>query len=598
MTYSLRIVRLFILLNVKGEMKMSEKLTGYPSIDKPWLKYYSDEAINAPLPECTIYDYLYENNKDCSDDIAINYYGRKITFGELFENIDCTAKGFAALGVKPGDIVTVALPSVPEALYAVYALNKLGAVANMIHPLAGKQEILHYLNEVESNVAVLFDGTYEIMGSSIGETRVKHAVVVSAADSLPFGVKLLYGLKHKSAKLPPKSTFLTWKHFLNGGVGTALPIVKKNPDEMAIISHTGGTTGEPKGVMCSDKNVNSLIYQLVCNFEYSRQGVCLAILPPFINYSLIDSMLTMLFIGFEVVLIPKYIPEKLPVYIKKYRPYVINSIPAYWEVLLKIPNVKSFDMSCLKYMYYGGESMNTETETAISDLLQSCGARGQLCKGLGSTEMMAAATQTYEECNTNGSAGVPLVWVNCKIVDPGTTDELSYGQEGEICFSGPTLMLGYYNKKDQTDEVVKVHSDGQRWFHTGDIGYIDKSGLVFVTGRIKRIFMTKGSDGVITKIFPDRIEKVLMQHPAISLCCTIGIKDDSRIQYSKAFVCLNDGISCSDDLTDEILSFCKDKLPGYMIPAEIEYCPNLPRTSRGKIDYRALERKAEEASGH
>ena len=574
---------------------MSEKLTGYPSIDKPWLKYYSDEAINAPLPDCTIYEYLWENNKDHLEDIALNYYDRKISYGELFDNIEKIASAFLKAGVREKEIVTIALPSIPEALYCVYALNRIGAVANMIHPLAGEKEIVNYINEVKSRIAIIFDGTYKIIKNSVKQTALEYAVVVSAGESLSFGKKQLYALKSGKQQLSGQP-FVSWKAFVGKSKNVSIPSVKKDIDSVAIISHTGGTTGEPKGVMCSDRNINSLIYQLVCNFEYTRQGTCLAVLPPFINYSLIDSMMAMLFIGFEIVLIPKYIPEKLAEYIKRYRPYVINSIPAYWEALLKIPNVKSFDMSCLKYMYYGGEGMSTETETAISCLLQSCGARGQLCKGLGSTEMMAAATQTYEECNTNGSAGVPLVWVNCKIVEQGTTTELSYGQEGEICFSGSTLMLGYYNRKEQTDEVVKVHSDGQRWFHTGDIGYIDKAGQVFVTGRIKRIFMTRGSDRVITKIFPDRIEKALMQHPAISLCCVIGIKDDNRIHYPKAFVCLNDGISCGDDLTEEILLFCKDKLPEYMVPVEIEYCSDLPRTSRGKIDYRALEKQAEEVN--
>ena len=265
-------------------------LTGYPSVDKPWLKYYSEEAINAPLPECSIYEYLYENNKDYPNDVAINYYGRKITYRELFDNIDRAAKGFAALGVKQGDIVTVALPSVPEALYAVYALNKLGAVTNMIHPLAGEKEIVHYLNEVESTVAVLFDGTYEIIGRSIGETRVKHAIVVSAADSLPLGIKLLHGLKHKAAKLPANSAFLTWKQFIETGKSAALPNVKKNPEEMAIISHTGGTTGEPKGVMCSDKNVNAIIWQVGRVLPSKRQDRMLVVLPPFVNYSLVNGM--------------------------------------------------------------------------------------------------------------------------------------------------------------------------------------------------------------------------------------------------------------------------------------------------------------------
>lgn len=405
-----------------------KKLTGYPSIDKPWLKYYSDEAMNAPLPECTIYEYLRENNMNHPNDIAILYLGSRIKYGKLFEEIDRTAAAFCALGVKPGDIVTVALPSIPEALYTVYALNKLGAVSNMIHPLAGEKEILHYLNEVSSEVAVLFEGTYQIIKDSIGQTKVKHAVVVSAGESLPFGVKQLYFLKNPRTKLPTFSVFQSWKDFLTGGKGISIPVYKKDIHTMALISHTGGTTGEPKGVMCSDYNINALIYQIIRNFEYRRQETCLVVLPPFVNYSLVESMMAVLYIGFKVSLLPKYEPLKLGEYITKYKPYVIFSIPAYWEALLKIENISSVDMSCLRYNIYGGEAMDEETEIEVNDLLKKGGAQGLLLKGVGSTEMMAAATSTYEGCNAIGSAGVPLVLTNCMIVRPGSSDELTYGQ--------------------------------------------------------------------------------------------------------------------------------------------------------------------------
>lgn len=253
------------------------KPTGYPSVDKPWLKYYSEEAINAPLPDCTIYEYLVENNRAYPKDIAIHYLGRRVTYRELFKRIDETAAAFAALGVQPGEIVTVALPSIPEALYAVYALNKIGAAANMIHPLAGEDEIIHYLNEVESRVAILFDGTYKLIGKRIGETSLKHAIVVSAGESLLFGLKQFYYANNPKVRLPQDSVFHSWTWFLKGGKGRAVPAFPKDPDTLALISHTGGTTGEPKGVMCSDRNINALIWQVVCNFEYKRQYTCLAL---------------------------------------------------------------------------------------------------------------------------------------------------------------------------------------------------------------------------------------------------------------------------------------------------------------------------------
>ncbi|MCR5320012.1 MAG: acyl--CoA ligase [Lachnospiraceae bacterium] len=567
--------------------RQTGELTGYPSIDKPWLKYYSKEAIEATLPECSIYEYLVQNNRDYPSDIAILYLGKKITYKELFENIDKTAAAFLKAGVKEKEIVTVALPSIPEALYCVYALNKIGAVANMIHPLAGKEETLNYLNEVKSRVAVIFDGAYTTIADDIEKTSVEQVIVASPSDSLPIALKIAYNLKVKKPQLNGK--FTSWKIFIQEGYNTPVISVKKNCYEMAIISHTGGTTGEPKGVMCSDNSCNSLMWQLLCNFEYERQESSLCCLPPFVNYSLLESMMAMLAVGFTVILIPDYKPLEFDKYIKKYHPNEILSIPAYWEAILRIPKIEKIDMSCLKHVITGGEAMNKGVEDSVNELFMKCGSNAKLCTGLGSTEMMAGATLTYDDCCIQGSVGIPMVQVNCKIVDPDTTDELTYNQDGEICFSGPTLMLGYYEKKSATDDVVKVHKDGERWLHTGDIGHIDENGVIYVTGRIKRIIMTKGVDGQVTKLFPDRIEKVVSVAKSVELCCVIGVSDEKRINYPKAFVVLKAGELSSEEKKQEIISHCKDMLPEYMVPTEIEFRDDLPRTPRGKVDYRALE---------
>lgn len=573
---------------------MEEKtLTGYPSIDKPWLKYYPDEAISATLPKCTIYEYLYQNNKDYPNDIALEYMGSKITYGKMFAHIDDCVKSLTSLGVKIGDIVTIALPSIPEALYMVYALNKMGAVANMIHPLAGENEIVHYLNEVNGDVAVLFEGTYNIVNNSLHTTSLKKAVVVSAGDSLPFGIKQLYMLKNKLPKFSSDGMLMNWKQFVNLGHDATVVPVKKDSSQMAIISHTGGTTGEPKGVMLSDNNINALMWQLNVNFKNQRQEKNLVVLPPFVNYSLVHSMLLPLTLGLQVTLIPKYEADKFDEYVRKYRPNHISSIPPYLEALLTNETLKKMDLSCIKTIAYGGEAMNLQKEEEVNNLLRVCGSNAKISKGLGSTEMVGAATTTREECNTIGNVGIPLARVNCKIVEPETFDELSYNQIGEICFSGNTLMIGYYNKQEATDAIIKYHPDGIRWMHTGDLGYLTEDGVVVITGRIKKIVMTIGKDGNVTKMFPDRIEKVLMKNPAVSLCCVIGIPDEVRVNYPRAYVILNEGYVESQQITETLLAYCEDELPEYMIPEEIIYRNDFPRTSRGKVDYRALEREAQ-----
>lgn len=573
---------------------MTEKImTGYPSIDKPWLKYYSEEAITSPLPECTIYEYLYDNNKDFPNDIALIYLGKNITYGEMFKNIEMTAKALISLGVKANDIVTVALPSIPEALYLVYAINKIGAVANMIHPLAGENEIINYLNEVKSTHFFMFYGTYEIVKNALKKTSVKKGVVVSVAESLPFGIKQLYRLKAKEKSTFNTPILMSWGNFLKQGKNTSISDFKKAPTTPAIISHTGGTTGEPKGVVLSDVNINTLIWEIGCSLPHERQETMLVVLPPFVNYSLVNGMLEPLAFGFKTVMIPKYEPDKFDEYVNKYHPNHTNSIPAYWEALLSNDRMKTTDCSCLRHIFYGGEGMNKKTEESVNELLLSRGAKYRLAKGLGSTEMVSAATATYQECNLLGSVGIPLLKVNCKIVDPDTGKELFCNQEGEICFSGPQLMIGYYENQSATNDIIKIHEDGKRWLHTGDLGYLNNDGVLFVSGRIKRIIMTKGNDGIATKMFPDRIEKVIMNHKAVELCCAIGIPDDTRINYSRVYVVLADGYSDKENITKEILSICYEKLPEYMVPEEIVYRSDLPRTDRGKVNYRALEEEAQ-----
>ena len=574
---------------------MSKPATGYPSVDKPWLKYYTDKMINTPIPECSVYEFLYNNNKDHLREIAINYFGREITYTELFKNIDITTSALIALGVKEGDIVTVGLPSIPEAIYLVYAINRIGAVANMIHPLAGEQELAFYLNEVKSKFAFLFDATYLIVKPSLDKTSVCRTVIITAGESLPVGIKQLFFLKNKRIRLPDNEETIWWKQFLKMGKGVKIPAYKKDPNTMAVISHTGGTTGEPKGVMCSDNNINYEIMQMGLMLDMRRQETQMAVLPPFVNYSLINSMLEPIGLGQKCVLIPKYESGKFFEYAKKYKPNIIATIPPYLEAMLTAEERENADLSFIRLSAYGGEAMDPQNEKAINELYEQCHVQNKLCKGIGMTELMGASTFTIPRQDMGkGSLGVPLQHSNCKIIDPETLNELGYNAEGEICFAGPCVMLGYYHNKQATDDLVRVHKDGIRWLHTGDLGKLDENGRLYITGRIKRIIMTKGKDGVITKLFPDRIEKAVNLHPAVSLCCVISVPDEVRVNYPKAYVELKSGVSGSAQLSEEIKTFCHSHLPDYMIPEEVEFVEKLPRTSRGKVDFRALEKLRDE----
>lgn len=574
---------------------MSEKKIGYPSVDRPWQKYYSPEIINEPLPECSVYDFMVQNNRDYPSDIAVNYLGNKITYGDLLRNIDKAAAAFLKAGVREKEIVTVALPSLPEAVYCVYALNKIGAIANMIHPLAGKNETAFYVNEVKSRVVVIFDGAYDTVADALPTTTAQKVIVVSVGDSLPRLMRAAYSLKVKKPKMI-SPMFQSWKSFISEGANTPVRAVKRHIHETAVISHTGGTTGEPKGCMISDYNINAEIWQVIKTMENKRQQTMLVVLPPFVNYSLVNAMLEPLCAGFITVMLPKYEPEKFPEYVTKYGVNHVNSIPAYWEALLSVPNIQKYDLSGLGFIFYGGEGMHKDKEEDVNRLLASCGAKVKLQKGLGMTELTSAATATFEAVNTLGSVGIPLAKMVVKAVDVDDGTEKTYGEEGELCITGPTVMLGYFHNQEATNDLIKTDKDGVRWIHTGDLGKISPDGVVRITGRVKRIIMTKGSDGQVTKMFPNRIEKAISNTDSVLVCCVVGVPDEQRINVPKAFVVLKPGVEKSDAIRQEIHDNCHKMLPGYMVPEEIEFRDSFPRTPRGKVDYRALESEVQKNS--
>lgn len=568
-------------------MLVTDRTDRLQSVDKPWLRFYSAESSTEELPRKTLYEYLVDNNKDNLDDIALIYFNKQITYKELFENIDRVELSLVGIGVKPGDIVTVAMPNTPEVVYTVYALNKLRAVANMIHPLASANEIVNYLNEVNSEYFIMFSGTYQLVKDYLAKTNVKKAVVAYPTESLGKFANFLAGRKEK-IKFDEK--IISWATFLKKGANAQLPAnVAVDCFSMSIMSHTGGTTGFPKCVMLSDYSEISVVWQVGKSIEHKRQEIMLVCLPPFVNYSLTNGIFEPLSFGFKVVLIPDYKAEKFGEYVEKYRFNHINSIPAYWEALINIKGIEKVDMSSLSHIYYGGDAMNPQLEKDVNDLLHRCGAKTDIAKGYGATEMTSAVTVAFSECNEPGCIGIPLPKMICKIVDPEDYSEKTYMKEGEICFSGPSIMQGYYHNEEATNDMIKTHADGNRWLHTGDLGYVTEEGVIYITGRIKRLMITKGSDGNITKLFPVRVEKTIYEHSAVESCCVIGIKDEQRINILKAFVVLKPEYEESDLIRSELRELCINNLPDYMRPKWIEFREELPRTSRGKVDYKKLE---------
>jgi len=569
-----------------------KKMTGYPSVDKPWLKYYSEEAINAPLPECTIYDYLWEKNKDHQRNVALNYFDRKITYGEVFANIDKACKSFSSLGLKSGDIVTVCAVTLPETIYSFYGLNRLGVVCNMVDPRTSAEGIREYIKEVNSKIVISIDVAYLKIAEAIKGTSVEKIVVISPADSLPQPKKSLFKA-FKATKVPNDGLHIKWNDFVDIGKGNEPVIVPYSKNTPCVIVHTGGTTGVPKGVMLSDDNMNAAALQAYrCGFNFKREHNWLNIMPPFIAYGVGNGLHLPLIVGMEVILIPSFNPDKFVNLLNKYNPNHIAGVPSHYGNIIRNPKFQKTSLEYLLSPIVGGDGMDISLENEVNNFFASHNAPNPVCKGYGMSEVAAAVCVCSSmERNKIGSVGIPFPYTTMSVFDLSTGKELSYNEEGEICMTGPNTMVGYYNNEAETNKVIKKHDDGLMWVHSGDIGYIDEDGFVFIKDRIKRVIIRH--DGF--KVFPSLIEKTVDANVNVVSSCAVGIVDTSHSQGKLpiVFAVLRDKCS-ADVIKTELFKLCQNELPEYAQPVDVIFKDALPLTSIGKVDYRALEREAAE----
>lgn len=566
-------------------------LTGYPSIDKPWLKYYSQEAISAALPECTIYDYLYESNKDYRGRTALNYFGRKISYGELLENIEKTARALRQNGIGKGSIVTILMPTLPEAVYLFYALGKIGAIANMVDPRTSAEGIRDYIQEVGSELLVVVDVAMPKIGKILGQTPVKRVLVISPSDSLPAALKILYRIKPQNRRRLD-SACVNWRAFIAEGTdyagATGAGYEKNRP---VVIVHTGGTTGRPKGVMLTNDNLNASAIQCrISGLDFQRTHTWLNIMPPFIAYGVGNGLHLPLIVGMEVILIPQFDPKKFDELLLKHRPNHLTGVPSHYGNILNSNKMKKQDLSFIIEPIVGGDAMNIELEKQTNQFLVGHNGKCKIVKGYGMTEVSAAVSVcATQACNKIGSVGIPFTHTTISVFNPETNEELSYNQQGEICMTGPNTMLGYFNNPAATGEIIRRHKDGLDWVHSGDVGYMTEDGMLFIVDRIKRMIVRH--DGF--KVFPSMIEKAISGSKAVASCCVVGTPDREHSQgkLPVAHVVLSPEFSGQEDTArQQLAALCQKELPEYAQPVDYVFHSSLPLTPIGKVDYRALER--------
>lgn len=577
--------------NLKNIKKYSadqkKTLTGYPSKDLPWLQYYSEEQINYEIPKCTCYELLYNNNKDKLDDIAIDYFGNKITYKKLFENIENTAKAYQSLGVKKGDIVSFLAIDTPEIIYSFYALNRLGAISNMVDPRSNGNALEKYFNEVNSEYVVTISNFRKNILEIIDKTNVKKIIDINAVESAPRPIRLLS--KIKGIESSNDERVVDWKNFIKSGkteeIINDFPYKENYP---ASIVHTGGTTGKPKGVLLSNDNFTAVVYETYNTpFNLERQDKFLNILVPFVAFGLALGMHAPMSLGWKSILIPNYTIDKMQKLIRKYKPQLVMGTQTYFEPLV---DYKKYNYKNTKAMLIGGMPTKAEFEKELNDTIMNNGGSFMISKGYSMTEASSMGTCSYNKANKPGSNGVPLSKTVVAAFKEGTDEELKYNEVGEICLKTPTMMLGYYNNPEETSKVIKKHSNGEYWVHSGDLGYVDEDGFVFIKDRIKRMIIKSGF-----KVFPSEIENSFMKHPDVKNCSVVGMDDEVDNKVPVAFIIPEKEDVDIDKLGEELKEYIyKDGLPVYFEPKAFFVVDKFPITNVGKVDYRKLEERANE----
>lgn len=561
-------------------------MTGYSSVDKPWLKYYSEEAIKTDLPKMSCYDLLLQTATRMPKNTALNYLNKKISYGELIKNIDIVANSLNKMGLKKGNVICVSLPNIPESAYLMYACSKLGIIANMIDPRTSTEGVKEYAFESKSKYLFMIDAYIDKVEKLKEDNIFDKIISVSPLESLP-SLKSVYNIKNINKK--QKNEIYGWKKFIDEGKNNIAKSIEYEEGLPLLIEHTGGTTGTPKGVILSNDSVNAVVYgSKFTNNNFKEGNNWLNIMPTFIAYGAAIGMHFPLVSGMINILIPQFDPNKFGELLKKYKPNYMAGVPSHWESIIENKKLKGKDLSFLEMPAVGGDALNIELEKKLNEFLSLHSCDAKISKGYGMTEVCGGAVSTGRENNKIGSVGSPFCYNTVGIFDPETGEELYYNNPGEICFYSPSVMNGYLNNEKETNNIIKIHDDGKKWVHSGDIGYIDNDGNIFIIDRIKRIIIRY--DGF--KVFPSLIENVINTNDNVVSSKVIGVKDSNHSHgfLPKAYVVLNND---DKESLKNIEDLCKKELPEYMQPAFFEVCDELPLTSIGKIDYKSLEKENE-----
>ena len=559
----------------------------YPSIEKPWMQFFSEEAQQAELKHETIYQRIWDNNYNYPIHTALNFFGNKISYAQLFQNIDRAAGSLTALGVKAGDTVACFSVTIPEMVFTLYGANKIGATLFTLDPRRTGEEVEEMVRSSGAKIALVIDLAYDHLRETLENLDLQKIVIISVDNYMPTTVRMLKQMKMPAPKIEMTGNVVSWKQFLSYGKGIETEAVPYGTHEPAAITLTGGTTGMPKGVMITNDGFNAVAMDFrYCGVSYTREQRFMNIIPSFASYGIVASLHMPLSLGLEEVVIAKFDSDKVGHLIKKYKPSHTLLVPNHYEKLMNSKEMANgFDLSFFETAGSGGDTMNKGLENKLNGFLKDHGAKFPLSQGYGMSEISSAAS-----CCCNGnfrslSVGYPLLTNVISIFKPDTTEELTYGEEGEICMTGPAVMMGYLNNPEETANVLRVHPDGQVWIHSGDVGVMDEDGYIYIKGRIKR--MITMFDG--HKVFPTQLENTIGKHQGVISCAVVGVQDPSKNQGQMpvGIIKIKDGLD-AEQVIQEVTETIQKEVEVRSWLSDLITVEDMPHTGMGKIDYKKL----------
>lgn len=551
--------------------------------EKPWIKYYTRTPESLNYYQGSMYDYVKESAIKNEKRTAYTYYGLGVSYRGFLRRVDRIAAALTQFNIVENECVTICMPNTPESIALIYAINKIGAIANIIHPLSSTKDIKRALDETNSGVLFCSDSSMQ----NARDIKVKHFILVPNSTSLIKFKQMIYNIK-ESGNLKLGKNMISWSDFISYKTLDD-PYKKRKANDPAAIIYSGGTTGKPKGIILSNLNFNAMALQTmnVCDGLNPGSSV-LAALPIFHVFGLALCIHTTLACGMTAILVPKINTKKINSELKKYKPNIYPAVPSLLTMSLKGVDPGSSGLKDIKTVVVGGDYLSPQTKAEFEKFLKDHGSNGVVKVGYGLSEASGFCCSTApieEKYVQNGTLGVPNPDILVKAFEPNSDIEKSYNDVGEICVTGPTIFMGYINEDKETKNTLVKHTDGKIWLHTGDLGYIDKNGFVYYTSRLKRMIISNGYN-----IYPIELEEIIKKCKYVEDCTVVAVPHKIKSQTPKAVIVLKKDVEDTLAVRSEIRKYCMDNIARYAIPTEFEYRKDIPKTAIGKVAYRDLQK--------